>query len=130
METIAKTEHYAVEIDVEKNRLYLTGKGFWRNVEIAQSFFDAIKNGIRKLSSGYSVLADLHEFKTPPPEVAQIIIESQKITADTGGKSAQVVGVNRAIEMPMGRYATTSGIKSRNKSFATKEEAETWLDAA
>jgi hypothetical protein len=128
METIAKNAYYAVEIDRTKNRLYLTGKGFWKDVTIAQNFTEHIKQGIRELAAGYSVLADLHEFKTPPPEVGARIIESQTLTADTLGKSAQVVGQNVAIEMPLDRYAKTSGIKPKNRSFATRAEAEAYLD--
>lgn len=128
METITKNEFYSVEIDRAKNRLYLTGKGFWKDVMIARDFGTYTQQGVQKLAPGYSVLADLHEFKTPPPEVGAIIIESQKITANTIGKSAQVVGQNVAIEMPMDRYAKTSGIKPRTRSFATKAEAEAWLD--
>jgi hypothetical protein len=130
METITKNEFYAVEIDCVKNRLYLTGKGFWKDVTIGRNFLEHVKQGIRKLAPGYAVLADLHEFKTPPPEVGALIIEAQKITADTIGKSAQVVGQNVAIEMPMDRYVKTSGIKPKSRSFATREEAEAWLDAA
>lgn len=130
METIAKNDQYAVEIDQLKNRLYLTGKGFWKDVTIARNFTEHLKQGIQKLAPGYSVLADLHEFKTPPPEVGALIIESQKLTASTLGKSAQVVGQNAAIEMPMSRYTQTSGIKPKNRSFATRAEAEAWLDAA
>ena len=129
METIAKNEHYAVEIDQTINRLFLSGKGFWKDVMIAKNFLAHVKQGVQKLSPGYSVLADLHEFKTPPPEVAEFIIESQRITSETIGKSAQVVGQNAAIEMPMNRYASTSGIKPRNRSFATRAEAEAFLNA-
>jgi hypothetical protein len=128
METIAKNDYYAVEIDLAKNRIYLTGKGFWKDVTIARNFGKYTQQGIQKLAPGYSVLADLHEFKTPPPEVGAIIIESQKMTSSTLGKSAQVVGENVAIEMPMDRYAKTSGIKPTNRSFATRDEAEAWLD--
>lgn len=128
METIGKNEYYMVEIDRSKNRLYLTGKGFWKDVTIARNFAEYTQQGIEKLSPGYSVLADLHEFKTPPPEVGAIIIESQKLTANTLGKSAQVVGQNMAIEMPIDRYTKTSGIKLKNRSFATRAEAEAYLD--
>ncbi|GAK50542.1 hypothetical protein U14_01773 [Candidatus Moduliflexus flocculans] len=130
METIGANQYYSVEIDQGLNRLYLTGKGFWKDVNIAQNFLAHVKQGVQRLLPGYSVLADLHEFKTPPPEVAEFIIESQRITSETIGKSAQVVGKNAAIEMPMNRYASTSGIKPRNRSFATRAEAEAYLDAA
>jgi hypothetical protein len=129
METIAKNEYYAVEVDPEKNRLYLRGKGFWGKVEIAQRFIGHVQEGIQQLSKGYSVLADLHDFKTPPFEVGELIIEGQKIAADTSGKNAQVLGENQGIAMPLSRYAKTSGIHRQIKSFATREEAEAWLDA-
>ena len=129
METIAKTDAFTVHVDVTKNRLYLMGRGFWKDVTVAQQFLASVKQGIAQLSPGYSVLADLHEFKTPPPQVGEIIIESQKLSAQTVGKSAQVVGDNVGIAMPMSRYAHTSGIQGQNKSFATRAEAETWLDA-
>ncbi len=130
METIGRSQYYTVEIDLGINRLYLTGKGFWRDVKIAQDFLAHVKQGVQRLSPGFSVLADLHEFKTPPPEVAELIIESQKITSNTIGKSAQVVGQNAAIEMPMSRYTNISGIKPKNRSFATRAEAEAYLNAA
>ena len=129
METIAKNDYYAVEVDLTKNRLYLVGKGFWKSVDIAQQFLEYVKQAIEQLSPGYSVLADLHEFKTPPLQVGEIIIESQKLSAATVGKSAQVIGENMGIAMPMGRYAKTSGIQSRTQTFATWAEAEAWLDA-
>jgi hypothetical protein len=129
METIAKTDHFSVQINLNKNCLYLMGKGFWKNTEIAQQFLRHVKQGIARLSPGHSVLVDLHEFKTPPPQVGEIIIEVQKIAANTFGKSAQVVGENKGIAMPMERYARSSGIQGQQRSFATTEEAEAWLDA-
>jgi hypothetical protein len=81
MEIIAKTDAFTVHVDLTKNRLYLMGRGFWKDVEVAQQFLASVKQGIAQLSSGYSVLADLHEFKTLPPQVGEIIIESQKLSA-------------------------------------------------
>lgn len=131
METVAKTEHYTVAVDRQKNRLYLTGRGFWKNVTLASNYMDEIMRAVQRLSPGFTVLADLREFKTPPLEVGDMIIMSQKRVFEIGiGKSAQVVGKNVAIEMPMYRYAKTSGIQPQNRSFATLEEAEAWLDQA
>ena len=131
METVAKTEYYIVAIDRQKNRLYLTGRGFWKNLTVVSDYTDEIMQAVRRLSPGLTVLADLREFKTPPVEVGDMIITSQKCVFEIGiGKSAQVVGKNMAIEMPMSRYAKTSGIQPQNRSFTTINEAEAWLDKA
>lgn len=128
MKTIAKTEYYIIATDAKKNRLYLTIKGFWKNRSVVPNYVSDLQKATTELSNGYTVITDITEIKTPPPEIVQLHTEAQRVALSAGlKKTAEVVGQDIIAQMTLKRSAQDSGM-TRNV-FGSKEEAERWLDA-
>jgi hypothetical protein len=127
MKEIANNAYYTILVDTIKNRVYLTVKGFWKSATVVPNYVVDIRQATHDVSSGYTLLADVSQMKTPPPEVANLHMEAQKICVDEGlKKTAELVEKSFALKMPLDRYSKAS--KMTKRIFTSKEEAETWLD--
>lgn len=127
MKTIVENEHYVILVDTTINRLYLTIKGFWESPSVVPNYKEDIAKAVGELSTGYTILLDATQMKTPPPDVAALRVEAQKVAVAAGlKKMAELVGQDVLAKMTLDRISRVSGM---NKStFDNKKEAEAWLD--
>ena len=124
--TIANNDHYSIEIDRTKNRLYFTPQGFWEDVAAVPNISSDMDKAARELSKGFTLLSNLVNFKTPPQEVLARLGEIQKSLARSGcTRIATVVGQNVLVDMASQRHSKAAGITS--KSFSGQAKAERWL---
>lgn len=125
---IAKTDFYSIEVDTIKNRMYLTIVGFWRNSTVVPNYLDDIKKASRSLSSGFTILTDVSQMKTPSTEVGSLHERAQRLLIEAGlKKTAEIIPDNKAIEkMVLQRLSTKSGMV--RSTFYDKATAEAWLD--
>ena len=127
MNTIAKNEYYTIVTDKNKNRLYLTVEGFWKNRDAVPNYITDMKKALDELSREYTILADVSRMKPPPAEIAAVHNESQKQAIAAGlKKTAEIVGEDVIAKMTVDRYAKESGMPKM--TFSDKKEAEAWLD--
>ena len=127
MKTIVQNERYTIQIDQEKNRLYLTLIGYWKDRSVAPDYLRDLKNAVRSLSQDYTILTDVTQMKTPPQDIVNLHLEAQKqLIADGLKKTAELVGHDIIAKMALDRFSKESGMTKG--SFDDKKEAEAWLD--
>jgi len=127
-EVIAKNEYYEIEVNREKNRSYSKYKGYWKSIDVVPNYLNDCRELARRLKPGYETLVDLREFKIPPPEVMEVLLEAQKIDDEAGfSKSARIV--ERPLEqLASKRISNEANVKEKSREFNSVEEAEAWLD--
>jgi hypothetical protein len=127
MKEIANNKYYSILIDKDKNRMYLTLIGFWKDRSVVPNYVEDIQKAIQELSRGYTVLTDVTQLKTPPQKVADLHTEAQKVVITTGlKKTAEVVSQDVITKMAIDHYSKQSGM--HKGTFGNKEKAEAWLD--
>jgi hypothetical protein len=124
---IAETDKYLIEIDKSKNRIYLTIKGFWKDVKDVPNYYSDWQRAMEEVTPGFTILMDAREMKTPTPEVAKLRVHAQKMVVDAGvRKMAELVPAGKTEQITLIRYAKESGMKT--KSFENRDDSEAWLD--
>ena len=128
MQTIANTPHYTLVFDASKNRLYWTPKGFWDKTVNAGELVNRWKKALQAVSSGFTILTDATQIKTLPPEWVETFRQIQEMAGKSGlAASAEVLPPDVITQMQASRVSRSSGMQ--RQGFATKEEAEKWLDS-
>lgn len=128
MKEIAANDFYEISIDNRKNRLYLTVKGFWKELSQVPNYLVDLKKAGENLEPGFTIVTDLRTMKLPATTVASLHVQAQKLLVDLGlDRTAEVVGEAILLELQLKRYAEQSAMSKAE--FNTKEEAEAWLDA-
>ncbi len=118
---------YKINVDAQKNRLYLTLIGFFTPEEILRCGDETIA-ATRKLKAGYDVVTDITEFKPGSAEVAKDIERVQAHFIKTGARQGvRVVGQNSSSSMQFDRVGKLAGYQST--PVRTMVEAETLLNA-
>lgn len=124
---IVANEHYTIFIDTRKNRLYLTLFGFWKSRSVVPTFKMDMRKAVRQLTRNYTILTDVTQMKTPPPDVAALHTEVQKMLMTEGlKKTAEVLGKDVIAKMAVERFSRKSGMNK--EMFDDKRKAEKWLD--
>jgi hypothetical protein len=96
-------------------------------VDDIPNFLNDIRQASDQLSEGFTLLTDVTEMKTHPPEVSDLHVESQKIWLEGGLlKTAELMPPSEVDRFAHERRAKASGMPCR--AFESAEEAETWLD--
>ncbi len=118
----------SVRVDIEKNRIYVTFDGFM-SLEEAEQLVEDYQHAITKCRSGFTVLTDLVSYKPGTAEVQEVFSRGTKLAGECGcSKVGRVVGEKPLGGMQIDRLAKeTSSYPA--KHFATREEAELWLDS-
>ncbi len=128
MTEITKTEYYALAVDKIKNRIYFSITGFWGNPSVVPNYLRDIERASKEVVRGYTILSDLVKMRTMPPEAGKMHEQAQKILVDAGlAKTAEVLPQNVILKLQLQRHAESS--KMTKKVFASKVEAEAWLDS-
>lgn len=126
METVASNTYYEFQVDTNKNRIYLTIKGFWKSVDIVPDYEKDGLKATKKMKKGFTVLTDLTEMKTPPGHVVDIHISLQKKMVENGlAKTAEIIP-SSVLKLSVNRMSEESGMLKR--IFDDRKEAEEWLD--
>ena len=127
MKEIANNKYYSILIDKNKNRMYLTLFGFWKDRSVVPNYIEDIQKAIQELPKGYTVLTDVTQLKTPPQAISDLHTEAQKVVITSGLKrTAEVVSQDVIAKMALDRYSKRSGMQKG--TFGNKDEAEAWLD--
>lgn len=117
----------SVHTNKMKNRIYLVLEGY-HDVEEAGRMRDLYREAVESCKPGFTVLADLTEYKPGDDEVRKIHAEAVRIAEAAGvSKVARVVG-----DKPLGGLQVERVARQESHydsaHFATLEEAERYLD--
>ncbi|MCK5132595.1 MAG: hypothetical protein KAR40_10650 [Candidatus Sabulitectum sp.] len=124
---IAETGNYAISVDREDSRLYVTLRGFWLDPFMTPDYVEDIRLATESLVSPFTSLVDVREMRTPGHLVRDLHIEAQKVTVAAGlTRSAEVFPKGISKELEFESYSVESKIVRRG--FKSIEEAEKWLD--
>lgn len=125
---IADNDFYSIEADGSKNRIYLTIKGFWQDINQIKGYLDDIKNAANSVNKGFTILSDLTTMKTPTQEIGELHVKAQQVLVDAGlSKTAEVHPASTVTQLSLKRFSEESGMQKG--LFPTREEAEKWLDS-
>jgi hypothetical protein len=124
--TIRDNKYYTLAVFPEKNRAYLTIKGFWRNLEVVPDYLNDWMKVTALLKRGFTLLTDASQMKTHPREVQKLHEQAQAIILRGGVLKIAEVLKDEIAELQLDAVAKTT--KFPKKNFRTKEEAEKWLD--
>ena len=118
---------HKIEYDPEKNRVYITAVGDW-DLEQSDAFLRDYKVVIAQTRPGFTVLSDVRAFKCSSEDVQQNHEKAIKMDADAGVRRvARVVGTTPLAGFQIKRISQTVE-NYESKNFATREEAEGYLD--
>ena len=128
MKQIAKTEYYELGYDEKKNQIYWKIKGFWPSVDAVPNFDSDWEKATVGIPKGFTILGDLTEMKTFPPDVAKLNQSKQKELMELGCRKVAQVNTDALAVMQINRVARGSGMSSIIRAFDNAEEAKAWLD--
>jgi len=127
-ETITENEYYDIHIDRNKNRCYMTFRGFWKDLSLVPNIKKDLTSYPKILDPSFTTLLDLRDFKTPGPEVMDMFVEVQKENAQYEYKKAARVVTQPLEKLAADRVGKAAEIQDKTAFFNTLEEAEKWLD--
>jgi hypothetical protein len=84
MKQIAKNNYYELAYDENRNWIYWSMKGFWRNMSVVPEFdrdWDKIQSIVKK---DFKIFADLSQLKPMPEEVKAAQDQRQQILMKAG----------------------------------------------
>jgi len=124
--TIADNEAYTIDVAVEKNRAYLTIKGYWRNPEAVPDYLNDWSRALGQLTQGFTLLTDAREMKTHPQDVKEVHRQAQVLVKEKGVARVAELVVNSITEVQLNAVAKTTEFPKM--SFRDTADAEKWLD--
>lgn len=127
-EPIAVNEYYEIFIDREKNRAYMTFRGFWKNLDAVPDIEKDLTAYPKILEPQFTTLLDLRDFKTPGPDVMEKFVEIQKENSKYDYKKAARIVTQPLERLAADRVGKEGDIKEKTAFFNNLEEAEMWLD--
>lgn len=121
-----KTES-TVRVNKIKNRIYLVLEGY-HDVEEATRMKELYGDAIKSCTPGFTVLADLREYKPGDDDVREIHAEAVNLAENAGvRKVARLVGDKPLGGLQINRVAQKEGHYDA-AHFQTIEDAEQYLD--
>lgn len=129
-EEIAKNEYYEFYVDAQKNRIYLTMKGYWPSAEAIADYITDLKRCINRIKTGYTSLVDMTQGKIPHKDAFEVLMKGRELTLRAGlGKQAQIV-TEPLEKLASDRIDNETGLeREKVRKFNTIKDAEAWLDA-
>ncbi|WP_439183859.1 hypothetical protein [Carboxylicivirga taeanensis] len=125
---ITTNVNYDLGIDLEKNRLHIVCKGFWSKGEIVDQFIAHQKEALSYLKSGFTVVADMREFKTLPLDLVDKQQQSHADLVKAGMfKVAEILPQSAIAKSQLNKVTDSS--KMPNMKFSDYAEGEKWLDS-
>lgn len=125
MKYVASTDFYRIEVDQERNRLFLTFRGSWIKPEQVPHYLEDHSAAVGLLSPGFTALVELREIEAM---LLSDYLEESQIDAVKAGikKAARVYGERALIKTQTDRINKRTGLRSQ--AFKDPKEAEEWLD--
>jgi hypothetical protein len=128
-EEIAKNKYYEMYIDRSKNRLYYTLKGFWESQSAVPNYYDDHREAIGRTTPGFSAVVDLRDLKTPPADVIELHMKTQKYSIQNGMKrSARIIDA-ALVKLASDRLVKGTYEEEAVRNFGSLADAEAWLDS-
>ena len=129
-EEVANNEYYEFYVDEQKNRIYLTMKGYWPGAEAIRDYIPDLKKCISRIRPGYTSLVDMTQGKIPHKDAFEVLMKGRELTIQAGlGKQAQVV-TEPLEKLASNRIDKETGLeKEKVRKFNSIMEAESWLNA-
>lgn len=118
---------FEVHINMAKNRLYITLKGFMSDEEVRDAANEVIKNA-DKLRPGFDVVNDLSEMKVATQDGAKEIARAQHYLAGKGVNRVIRVVVNSVTKTQFNRTGKAAGYSKDADTASSVEEADKMLD--
>jgi len=129
MTEIGAGRNYRIAVDPMKNRMHTWYVGEFMRTEDNPRFLDHTKEACGRLKPGFTVLADMVDLKMMGlPDVAQLV---QATLLDSGvARVAAVWSKESFSKLVVDSSAQKVGesYAGKRKSFASRAEAEAWLD--
>ncbi len=124
---IAKNDYYELNVDKEKNRMYLKIIGFWTSKEVVPEYLLDIEKATKSVTRGFTIVSDLRGMNTPPKAIGALHEQAQRYLVLAGlDKTAEIVS-SAILKLATKKYATTS--QMAKKEFDNLSDAEKWLDS-
>ncbi|NJO90804.1 MAG: hypothetical protein HC831_18940 [Chloroflexia bacterium] len=126
---IASNEYFSVFVDESKNRVYATFNGFWSQMKIMDDYRACLPAVFKMMKSKFTLVADLRNFKTLPPDLVPKQKQSMMDFAQAGVFKIALILPSSAIS---GMQVKQSAAETKNmpeRQFDNVAEAEKWLDS-
>jgi hypothetical protein len=120
-------DHYAIDIDQQKNRVYLVLQGFWQHKSSVENFLEDIQTALEKVQDNFTLIVDLTHYDGTSSGMHNIHVEAQKLAKQKHlSKIAEIFSENQMVKMFSEMYSKESGINTM--AFKSMDHAERWLD--
>lgn len=124
-----KNECYEIYVDRDKNRSYITLRGYWKDLDVVPNMERDFLTVPVKLRPEYTSLIDIREFKTPGPDVMNMFIRIEHENAKTSMRRKAARVVSQPLEkLAADRVGRDAQVTGETAFFNSLEEAEAWLD--
>jgi hypothetical protein len=124
---IAKNENYEIYVDTDKNRSYIKIVGRWMSRDKVRDFFADWKKAASYMKPNFTIFADIRLMKSVSKEVEKLHQEIQIYLVEQGLLvTAQLASIDDLADYQVHRSTQRSNFTIFK--FATKEEAEAYLD--
>jgi hypothetical protein len=130
MQNIAHTDHYSLEIDDTKKRIYNHVFGIWGEAPEVSQFLQDWDAALAKITDGYTMLTDARQFRLLSASWAAVTIRIRKKLFQAGIRKIAEVLPERAVTKMQFKTISTHINDIATKIFAREDEAEAWLDSA
>ena len=125
MITVASNDHYVIEIDETKNRLFFVMKGSWTDPKAVPHWLEDVGRALEHLSPGFTELIDWTDIGAIV--LTDYISGAQELAIKAGvRKAARVYSAEHFLKVQMDTISRETGFPV--ESFLDKSEAEAWLD--
>lgn len=122
-------DQYVISADVEKNRLILDFVGETKDPEKMPDYNKHVKEAVKKVAKGYTLLVILSENTKPPKlSLTKVMKESQEDFINAGVSKTAVFIHPKLILQRMTLTVVTKLSGMNLKVFHEREAAEKWLD--
>ena len=125
---IVNNSYLKLHVDESKNRIHASFHGFWASMDTMDSYLNSMGIAISSVSKGFTMVADLRDFKTLPPELVKEQKASMQKLGEAGlYKVAEILPASAIAKMQLSD--STKETNMPNKQFSTIVDGEEWLDA-
>lgn len=127
MKQIAKNDYYELGYDADRNWIFWTMKGFWKNMEVVPDFYKDWEKTAKLAKPGFKIYADLSKLKTMPEDVKAAQDAQQKKLLEKGCKKVSCIMESAATKLSLNHAVKASGMDKILRYFDKPEEAGKWL---
>jgi hypothetical protein len=122
-------DHYTLEVNTEKNRVYFKLLGDIPSVDAIPEFESDWNKVLDEmgLQKGFSILGDLRKVEPMPQDVQDLQTKVQGTIMQKGCKKvAQIAPI--AVVVEVNKFSEKSGLKEILRGFSLVSSGERWLD--